>query len=663
MANKSAFKIDKALSLKPQDTAPSSPSVGDLYNDEASGILTWDGSQWVPIIGSSSNKILYVSTAGGNVFTLTTNTSASSRPDNGFVSGATNLSVALNGSPLFKDDSFVLSKSANDAQGQQASIPFTLDPAYRAKVLNIKVPYKVASGIFTAGSRSADSDLIMYIAYQDPDDSVWKFIEPSSFKFLGNSSTISDVLEGTFQTHASAVNYRLIFHVATTSASAWSLSLDQISIEKSNYTYGTPATDIQTYTPVITGFGSASSIQGSWRRVGDCAEIQFNFTSGTPTAVPAKVSLPSGLVADTSKMPSGRIFGPAASTYSSATYFGIASMVDLSDPSNILIGLQSNAAGEFSAANGNALAGSGTKIGGTILVPILGWSSSVQMSDRTDTRVVAARYESTATTALASSAYTKIPTWGVKNVDTHSAMSGDTYTVPVSGLYEISGMVTLNSYAWTTGQLKYAAYKNGSFLGLIAKWAPTNSVSGAAASAACTQGELLADLKSGDLLTFHVWQSQTASGLALGGTETCVQIKRLSGPSAIAANETVAASYWLSASQTTSAQINFDSREFDTHGSVTTGVGAWKFTAPIEGLYSIIMSLNSNTYNITVYKNGVAYKQAGGGVSGAGQTTGTMIYLRAGDYIDFRPSASMTFGGGALSGGTTSNIAIVKVGN
>ncbi len=51
-------------------------------------------------------------------------------------------------------------------------------------------------------------------------------------------------------------------------------------------------TDWTAYTPIITGFGTPTSVAFEYRQVGDSYEMRGGFTSGTPTAVQGQISLP-----------------------------------------------------------------------------------------------------------------------------------------------------------------------------------------------------------------------------------------------------------------------------------------------------------------------------------------------------------------------------------
>jgi hypothetical protein len=52
----------------------------------------------------------------------------------------------------------------------------------------------------------------------------------------------------------------------------------------------------QSYTPTYQGFGTVGVSESFWRRVGDSLEIQARFSTGTHTAVEARISLPNNLV-------------------------------------------------------------------------------------------------------------------------------------------------------------------------------------------------------------------------------------------------------------------------------------------------------------------------------------------------------------------------------
>ena len=61
-------------------------------------------------------------------------------------------------------------------------------------------------------------------------------------------------------------------------------------------------TEWASYTPTFTGFGTVSTQEFWWRRVGDTLQIKGKFTAGTATGVEARISLPSGLTTSSTKI-------------------------------------------------------------------------------------------------------------------------------------------------------------------------------------------------------------------------------------------------------------------------------------------------------------------------------------------------------------------------
>ena len=399
------------------------PTTGYLKSD-ASGNITSTASA-----GGETNFISDGDAEGSNIFTEYADT-AGTRPVDG-TGGTPNVTSAISSSsPLIGSNSFILTKDAANRQGEGWAIDFTIDAAYKAKVLQIELDYIVNSGTFVAGSSSADSDVIVYI--YDVTNS--KLIEPSSFKFLSNSSTISDKFTANFQSSADSTSYRLIFHVASTSASAYSLKVDGIKVKPSVYVYGTPITDKKAFTPTFTGFGTVSNNNCFWWREGDSLSMEINFTSGTSTATTASVSLPSGLSIDTSKLDTSgsNIFGfGIVSSAAAVTWCLIAANTG----GTVLYFSQQSASNSgIGPLNGSNYLSSGQSAHFIVRnVPIQGWSSSVQMSDGYDGRLIAASYQASSGQSITSTAV--ITMMGTKLYDTTNSYNTVTgvYTVPSAG--------------------------------------------------------------------------------------------------------------------------------------------------------------------------------------------------------------------------------------
>lgn len=129
--------------------------------------------------------------------------------------------------PLFNIKNFELIKPASNCQGEAWYYDFSVPSfaASRPSICTIDLPYKIASGTFNAGTDSTDSDVICYIAFNDA--GTWKPLEPSDFKFRSNTI---DKFRAGFQTILGVTQYRLMLYVASTSASAYTIHLDKISV-------------------------------------------------------------------------------------------------------------------------------------------------------------------------------------------------------------------------------------------------------------------------------------------------------------------------------------------------------------------------------------------------------------------------------------------------
>lgn len=645
-------KIAKGLSLTPVASRPADPENGDLiYNSSNFQFEKYEDGIW-KILGTTSLNLVTNGDAESAVTSIFTPyaDAAASRPVDG-TGGVPNVTTSVTSTnPLTGNKSFLLTKDAVNRQGQGWSVPFTVPLSMRAKVLQIEIDYIVNSGTFVAGSTAADSDVIWYL-YDITNSAL---IEPSSIKLLSNSSTLSDKFKSTFQTSATGSSYRLIAHCATTSVSAYELKVEVV-VSPSAYVYGTPFSDWQQYTPTFAGLGTPTSVDVRWRRAAQSVEIEGRFTSGTVTGAAATISLPSGLVGlPTSAYICGD-YGTQGTTTGSAMVY---------DPTNNNL--------YFGMANwGVPATGTQVATGGfnsfNASIPVKGWSSSVQMSDQTDTRVVAASYYGHNSANFADNTYTTIQ-FNTKLEDTHSMFSAGTTTIKVAGLYEINAAAAfvIGGYA-ANNIFNLRVRVNGATDYLLDRLIYNSSV-----QPNILKGSIRLPLKTGDTIVIQAMKTNFGanSGFDTDLTQTRMSIVRVSGPSAIAASETIAASYYVSPTiftTSTTIPINFDTKEIDTHGAVTTGATTWKFTAPSSGLYEVGGSIFTTAAGLTtrVYKNGSYFKPFGTASAANNNHSNTvLIRLNAGEYIDMRcNTGGSNISGGAQANDTTSTITIKRVGN
>ena len=525
---------------------------------------------------------------------------AATRPVNG-TGGATITTTCTRttSSPLSGVGSLIMTKGAANYQGEGCSVDFTVDTKDKAKVLQVEFDYIVSS-------------------------------------FIGN-----------FQTSSSGVNYRLMFHIASsTNTSSMVLKFDDIKISPSSYVYGTPISDWQSYTPVFTAMGTVTGINFQSRKVGDSLQTRGRFTMGTGTGSQAQMTLgyagaSANVTIDSTKLSNIQLVGMAG--YSPAFD---RTMYVLGEPSTSYVTFSAQSGGVFAQLSGSSLASSTEIISVEFQVPITGWSSSVQQSDSYSGREIAASYSTSVGTSVNGTA-AAIP-FATKNYDTTNSWNGsDTYTIPSSGKYSINSMLTYAYGAYTAGHfIEIYVYKNGASVAGASQGAATS-----ASNYITSQISVDLDCVAGDTIKIYARNDATRT-LNTAVTNNYFNIKKLSSPTTISATETVAFSANTSVSAvSTSAPFVFTTVSSDTHGAYSTSTG--KFTAPVPGFYFFTATYycGSATVQGVFYKNGSTSIAQGTGTV-ANSQAGTISYgvqLISGDTIELRSGAvTGTAEGGAL---------------
>lgn len=136
------------------------------------------------------------------------------------------------------------------------------------------VPVSASGGSFTITAPAAAANATFAVYRTD--------------QTLGNAVTIS----GTGLTTVKAMTQHEVFEFISDGTS-WFVKDHRIKSE------------MVSYTPTFTGFGTPTGVNMYWRRIGDSIEISGRFICGTATAVTAAISLPSGLTIDTTKRTTG----------------------------------------------------------------------------------------------------------------------------------------------------------------------------------------------------------------------------------------------------------------------------------------------------------------------------------------------------------------------
>lgn len=568
-------------------------------------------------------------------------------------------------SPLRGLNSFLLTKDAANRQGEGVGCAFTIDTADRAEVIAVEIDYAISSGTFVAGT---SSDLKVFIY----DVTNAQLITPVSNQFDSNTT---GKYKGLFQSASNSSSYRLIVHCATTSSSAYVFKFDNVRVGPQQVLFGAPVTDFRSYTLTIGATttppapGTVTVNNAQWRRVGDCMEIRYDFlqtVAGTAGTGGYLFPIPSGYTIDLAKVDGeggynacvGSAIARAGTTAGTGT-------VNVFNSTNLAINVFASSGSTFATVPGPigstyyALTFADIEWSFTALVPIVGWSSQVQMSDSSETRVVAARYTSNAGQSIATATVT-IVDFEDKDYDTHSLVTtGGSWKLTASspGYYRVSARVgwsTIN----TGNNYETFLYKNGALYSRLTSQGDNATV-------------LHVDtvqLNPGDFVDVRCRQDTGGSvALSSTSTDTSVAIERISGPSAIAANELVAAHAVLTADQTIASGAtdivvfnnDLTNGGFDTHAFFDTATG--RATIPVSGTFlistTIIANATAANWSVIIYKNATAMKALGrDDATSLFQMGGSVLQrLVAGDIIDVRVTKSG--GGSVVANGTSDSLA------
>lgn len=327
-------------------------------------------SSWVVATPSDANAetsvgnwVNYVS--GTTIPTILTGGSPSG---NVTLSRTTTAGEVLNGSASLK-----IVKGAFNVQGEGVSVPFQVPKGYQGSQATITMALKVISGTIIAG----DIQLFVY----DSTNSV--IIVPYNNDLISYSGGII----ATFPLPSNIVSGRIGIHFASTSATAVTLSYDDVAIKPAAAAYGLAGSSsvIDSRFTYSAGFGTAvSSI--TTRRVGDRFIGSGYFTAGTTAASQAQLILPSGYSIDTTKIGASANATQVGtwieeSTATANVYSGGISGAIFIDPSNPtkLFFASTMASNSFVALNANGMANSNERVAVSFDVPIAGWDANVSM--------------------------------------------------------------------------------------------------------------------------------------------------------------------------------------------------------------------------------------------------------------------------------------------
>jgi hypothetical protein len=601
-----------------------------------------------------------------------------------FGSGASgNLSISAigSGSQISGNYSLSYASSAATTQGNMvASSAFYIDAEDQAKVLTVKFYYKVASGASNTNFSGGASNSFAWAAY-DVTNSSWL---SSAGNFGLVQTTGQGYCTGTFQTNATTQQIRFCFYNANATSGAATLYIDDFYVGPQTAPSGPAMTDstVLTTVPSSGGLGTLSSVTYAYKRLGDQLTVQFSFSPGTVTASTAFIGIPSGISIDYTKVTNqsnGGIVGSFTQADSSGTPASVGSgnktgilFVDGSTSNQIFISI-STASFVFTKQNGSAIFNSNTWMSGYFTVPIVGWSSNSVMSADSNTRVIGAQMNGVPTGTLTGSFnIAKFPTVITDKSGSYSASTG-LYTIPVTGLYDISASLDVEtSSAFTVNQyIIIAIYKNGSeiYRGPVF-YIPTTT-----ATASPTVNAKSLAFNAGDTAGIYVLTSASTATYT-GGQNTLSNftIGLENGPAVITATESVNMSYTdssIGSIGSSQGVYKYTTRLYDSHNAYNTSTGL--YTCPVSGKYRISAILTTaatnistgNSFLLAIYHNGSQYVAnqvySYGGTSDWQVLVSASVPCLGGDslaiYTSCTPSTT------AYYGAAYNNLSIERVGN
>lgn len=465
--------------------------------------------------------------------------------------------VAQTDSAIRKNTNFLWTKTAVNRQGEGFAYAFSIDNADKGKVLQCSFEYLIASGTY------ADSDMSVWI--YDVTNAV--LIQPAPY--LIKNSGIIEKFAVEFQTSSNSTSYRLIIHTGSTSALAYTVKFDNFILGPEAKLYGSAITDWVNYAPNLSTVGILNS-SAYWRRNGDSIEIEGRMEfNGGGSASTLTVGVPTGITIDTAKIVSLSTSSVGVG-YWSDSGTGFFTLLARSNTSTTFSFYQQAGTASFNTT----VCASGDVITYNVKLPVTGWSSSQVLSQDADVRVVNfVGYPSSNQVLTAS--VTDLPLTSQK--DSVGAWGGSSYTVKVPGDYQLSTVLFSAS-----GTANVIIYVSGNSKGIIQQISPSVWISGA---------KTLYGLVAGDTIALRVDSGVTV----LGNTNSSVSISRISGPSQIAASESVSALYTgAPATGTINGSFNtttFGTKVKDSHNAYSGGV----YTIPVSGVYDISAQVLVNT--------------------------------------------------------------------
>lgn len=604
------------LRLNPRSADPTNPTEGDLQYADGSareeGVWVYKNGAWTQVASASSSGINYV-TDGNGESGQTTNwatyaDAAAAVPVDG-TGGSPNVTFAVTSTAsevLRGSRSLKLVKDAANRQGQGVANTITIDRQdYEAsKNLFLTFDYKTTANFASGDIRCFVYDITNAIVYN---------VQSLTSAGSVNASTTATRFVGSFQSVAASTQYRVIWHIATTNASAYDLILDNVRVSPDAEVPGAFVADLGTQAWTVANATATSSIRLA--RVGNriFAEGTIDFTgaaSGTiGLTIPAAYAPSSS---DYSQLGSNNIIlgGAKFVDTGSGTTDG---SVQLTSASNLSFIAENSSGTYLSSSNTSSTVphtwASTDKITFQASWIVSGWAAAAAMSTTenllANAKVVATRsssqqsFTSGATTTIVFDSETR------DAIASYNPSTGE-FTAPRTGWYLVSSNVYIDTQTAlaTNERLILYAYVNGSHaktLGIMGSGSQTQTG---------VEGCSLLYLNSGDVLTVRVFQD-SGSSLSTFASANYTNLSILECPD-FSIFSVYGQTEYQESKNSSPVAWPFSATTYGDHTSLLLQPGEYDLTGVVEYSNSAAVSAGFNVLGISTTS----------GNSGAGLSTG-----------------------------------------
>lgn len=170
--------------------------------------------------------------------------------------------------PLRGAGSGLITKDAANRQGEGVSYDFSIAEADKGNEQYIAFEYTVASGTFVTGT-SSDIKMFLY-------DVTNAALIPMMINTIDTATGSNGKFAGFFKAATNSTSYRLIWHVATTSANAYTLKIDNIVVGPIKENVGSLLTPWRSYGSITSSWGTGNAAYtGYWKRIGDSMSLRI----------------------------------------------------------------------------------------------------------------------------------------------------------------------------------------------------------------------------------------------------------------------------------------------------------------------------------------------------------------------------------------------------